>query len=56
MTIIDDLVRAIEAYPHESITLEIVDVDPPGDAINTGEDVSVPHRRPRMPVRWTSTT
>ena len=40
MTIIDDLVRAIEAYPHESITLEIVAVDPPGDAINTGEAVS----------------
>jgi hypothetical protein len=39
MTIIDDLVNAIEAYPHESISLEVVAVDPPGIAINTGEDV-----------------
>ena len=55
MTIIDDLVHAIEAYPHESITLEIVAVDPPGDAINTGEAVRSASR-PRMLVRWTSTT
>lgn len=39
MTIIDDLVDAIEAYPHESLTFEIVEVDPPGNAINTDEDV-----------------
>jgi hypothetical protein len=39
MTIITDFVQAIEAYPHESLTLEIVAVDPPGDAVNTGEDV-----------------
>ena len=39
MTIITDLVQAIETYPHESLVLEIIAVDPPGDAVNTGEDV-----------------
>ena len=39
MTIITDLVQAIETYPHESLVLQIIAVDPPGDAINTSEDV-----------------
>jgi hypothetical protein len=39
MTIINDLVAEIEAYPHESLTLEIVEVDPPGGAVNIDEDV-----------------
>ena len=39
MTIITDLVQAIETYPQESLVLQIIAVDPPGDAINTDEDV-----------------
>lgn len=40
MSVIADLKNEIEAYPHEFLTLEIVEVDEPGDAINVGEDVT----------------
>lgn len=39
MTMLVDLANAIEAYPHEFINLEIVEVDPPGTTINEDEDV-----------------
>ncbi len=39
MSILVDLEEAIEAYPHEFLTLEIVEVDFPGNAINAGDDV-----------------
>jgi hypothetical protein len=39
MSMLADLADAIEAYPHEFLTLEIVEVDPPGSTINEDEDV-----------------
>jgi hypothetical protein len=39
MSMLVDLANAIEAYPHEFINLEIVEVDPPGNTINEDEDV-----------------
>ena len=39
MSMLVDLADAIEAYPHEFITLEIVGVDPPGNTIDEDEDV-----------------
>ena len=39
MGILSDLAAAYVAYPHEYLTLEIVEVDPPGSAVNTNEDV-----------------
>jgi hypothetical protein len=41
MGLLSDLVKAVEDYPHEYLTFEIVDVDPAvGDTINEDEDVS----------------
>lgn len=40
MSVLQDLVDEIEAYPHTYLTIEIIDVDPPGTAINVGEDVT----------------
>jgi hypothetical protein len=41
MGLLSDLVKAVEAYPHEYLTIEIVDIDPAvGDTINEDEDVS----------------
>ncbi|WP_154792762.1 DUF11 domain-containing protein [Occultella kanbiaonis] len=37
MSLLDDLVTAIEDYPHTDLTLEIIEVDPEGDSINVGE-------------------
>lgn len=39
MGILSDLANAVEAYPHEYLDLQIVQVDPPGTTPNTHEDV-----------------
>ncbi|MGY4642294.1 hypothetical protein [Cellulomonas sp. URHB0016] len=39
MGVLSDLTDAVEAYPHEYLTLDIVQVDPPGVAVNAGDDV-----------------
>ncbi len=39
MTILTDFTNAIESYPHEFLTLSIVEVDPPGSTVNALDDV-----------------
>ncbi|MCA0296270.1 MAG: hypothetical protein LCH96_13380 [Actinobacteria bacterium] len=40
MSVLQDLVTEIESYPHTYLTIEIIDVNPPGSAINVNEDVT----------------
>jgi len=40
MSVLQDLVTEIETYPHTYLTVEVIDVDPPGSAINVNEDVT----------------
>ncbi len=37
MSYFDDFIAAVEAYPQEYLTIEIVDVDYPGGGLNAGE-------------------
>lgn len=39
MGLLDDIADAVEAYPHEYLEIEIVEVDWPGAVIDAGEDV-----------------
>jgi len=40
MGLLSELAQAVENYPHEYLTLEIIDVDPTvGDTINEDEDI-----------------
>jgi hypothetical protein len=38
--VLEDIEAAFEAYPHEYLTLEIVEVAPPGGVIDENDDVS----------------
>jgi hypothetical protein len=40
MGLLDDIADAVEAYPHEYLEIEIVEVDWPGNVIDAGEDVT----------------
>jgi hypothetical protein len=37
MGFFDDFASAMESYPHDFVTLEIIEVDVPGNALNEGE-------------------
>ena len=40
MGVLDDISAAVTTYPRDYLTVEIVEVDPPGDVINEDEEVS----------------
>lgn len=39
-TVLDDLVEAVNTYPKTYLTVEIFAVNPPGGAVNVGEDIT----------------
>jgi len=40
MGLLDEIANAVEAYPHEYLEIEIVEVDWPGNVIDSAEDVT----------------
>jgi hypothetical protein len=40
MSLLDDLADEVQAYPHNYLEVEIIDVDPPGNVVNEDEEVS----------------
>ena len=40
MGLLDEIANAVEAYPHEYLEIEIVEVDWPGNVIDAAEDVT----------------